>query len=57
MSEINKWALPPGVLERPSGPIYSLAPDGSAHLIYITYQKMKEIGPIPRKLWPFESTR
>ena len=23
---------------------------------YITYQKMKEIGPIPRKLWPFEST-
>jgi len=22
---------------------------------YITYQKMKEIGPIPRKLWPFES--
>mgnify|MGYP006944980976 CR=1 FL=1 len=20
---------------------------------YITYQKMKEIGPIPRKLWPF----
>ena len=24
--------------------------------VYITYQKMKEIGPIPRKLWPFEST-
>ena len=32
INEKNKWALPPGALERPFGPICSLAPDGSAHL-------------------------
>jgi len=25
----------------------------SSRGFYITYKKMKEIGPIPRKLWPF----
>jgi len=49
-------------------PICSLASDGSARLFFrsfdsvddftydFTYQKIKEIGRKPRKLWPFEST-
>ena len=61
------WRPIASFLERPilERPICSLAPDESAHLFfsligksrrfYITYQKMKEISSIPRKLWPFEN--
>ena len=64
MSEQNKWALPPGALERHFRAfwpyllfgarwecqlIFSLIPWSKR--FYITYQKIKEIGPKP-----FEST-
>jgi len=70
MSEKNKWALPSGAKEQIGPKGRSRVPGGSAHLFcslirnsrrfYITYQKMKEIGPIPRKLrlfWPGHPSR
>ena len=65
----NKWALPAEALERPCGPICAIlalfalwrqkeVPTYffASRRFYITKQKMKQMGPIPRKLWPFEST-
>ena len=48
MSEKNKGALPSGALERPFGPIFSSAPDGSAPYFCALLQNFE--------LYPFEST-
>ena len=37
-----KWALPPSGLERPFGPICSLAPDGSAHLFFVSFERVDD---------------
>ena len=39
MSEKNKWALPPGALERPFGPICT--PGGSVHLFFSLIRKIR----------------
>ena len=61
----NKWTHPSG--SAPLGPFAPYLLFGSrwecpfifftrySRRFYITYQKMKQIGPYPRKLWPFES--
>ena len=66
LSNERKKILPPSAVERPFGPICSLALDESAHLFFrlfddiddvtLNIKKIKEIGSYPRKLWPFEST-
>ena len=42
MSEKNKWALSAGALERPLGPICSLAPDGSADLFFRSFDRVAD---------------